>query len=64
MDARNLLTTKEVAAMLGRSHHTVRNRRFHRLHLPFIHIGKKVFYDRKDVEAYLDSHTERVEVAG
>jgi excisionase family DNA binding protein len=52
-----LLTTEEVAQILGIRPQSLAVWRLHKRELPFIHVGRLVRYKKKDVEAWLDRQT-------
>ena len=56
-----LLTTKEVATMLGIKPHTLEVNRSYggRINIPYIKIGRLVRYRLADVEAFIARHLER-----
>ncbi len=53
VDINDLMTTKEVAAVLRRHPHSLANDRANGRNLPFIKYGRKVYYRKSDVEALL-----------
>jgi excisionase family DNA binding protein len=53
----NLLTTEEVAKMLGLQEHTLRDwRRAKRHPLPYVKVGRSVRFRLSDVEAFISAH--------
>ena len=63
IDFDSLLTTREVATMLGKSHYTVASWRSLGKHLDYIKMGGSVRYRREDVDAYLAQCMVYVKVA-
>lgn len=57
-----LLTTKDLAELLGAEVSTLNCNRSKGVGIPFIKVGRLVRYRMADVDTYLDSH--RVEVTG
>ena len=55
IDFDSLLTTKEVAAMLGKSRFTIASWRSQKKHLHYFKNGGSIGYRREDVEDYLNS---------
>jgi len=51
-----LLTTKEVAKILNCSEGTLHNHRSRGEGIPYYKLGKKVVYNLKDVNVYLQKH--------
>ena len=60
-DSCNLMTPTEVGEMLKLSPKTLANWRYMKIGIPYIHIGKRVFYHKKDVEDFIKSCT-KIEV--
>jgi excisionase family DNA binding protein len=54
-DARNWLTTDQVAEQLGTHPETIRRWARERKHLPFIRIGREARFEPRDVDAFLAS---------
>ena len=50
-----LLNTKQAAAYLGLSVPTLREWASMRIHLPIVRLGRAVRYDRRDLDAYIES---------
>ena len=65
MKCQQLLTTKEAAAILGVHHHTLTKARSYRTEpmIPFVRVGGTVRYKPDDIEAYIESRTERPDAA-
>lgn len=60
-----LITTQELADLMGWSIHTVYQRRYRGDSLPrSITIGAKIRFRREDVEVWLDEHTDQVPAHG
>ena len=55
-DASELLTTKQVAAWIGRKPNTMEIDRMRGRGIPFVKIGKSVRYRRGDVLDFIASH--------
>lgn len=50
-----MLTPEDVAQITGLSLETLAQWRSKKVHLPYLKIGRLIRYDRRDVEAYLES---------
>ena len=53
---RRLLTPQTCAAALGLNPQTLANHRIKRIGLPYVKIGKRVFYDTHDVANYIQKN--------
>ena len=53
IDVKELLTTREVATMLGKSPFTISSWRSQKKNLHYIKTGGSIRYRREDVDAYL-----------
>lgn len=57
------LTEKQVKEITGIALSTLRNHRFKRKGIQYLRYGRKILYDRTDVESYLSNHKIKTEEA-
>lgn len=57
------LNEKQVKEITGIALSTLRNHRFLKKGIPYLRYGRKILYDRTDVESYFSNHKIKTEEA-